>query len=67
MFFLPSCLIYSVILVRFNGPNKMNTISAGMQEEAKIIFTSKILPNKGIVVGVVYVVVVNFYYMFVFV
>ena len=37
-----------ICLVRFNGPNKMNTISAGMQEEAKIIFTDKILGNKDI-------------------
>lgn len=38
----------NVAIIRFNGPGKMNTISAGMQGEAEKIFTEKILTNKDI-------------------
>ncbi len=37
-----------IALVRFNGPNKMNTISAGMQEDAKSLFTKQIMGNKDV-------------------
>jgi len=37
-----------VAIVRINGPNKMNTISAGMQAEAQAIFRDKILGNKDV-------------------
>ena len=37
-----------VAIVRLNGPNKMNTISAGMQAEAQAIFREKILGNKDV-------------------
>ena len=34
-----------VAVVRFNGPEKMNTISMGMQKESETIFRSQILSN----------------------
>ena len=37
-----------VAIVRFNGPNKMNTISKGLQGEAEILFKEQIFPNKNI-------------------
>lgn len=37
-----------VAIVRFNGPDKMNTISMGLQEESKHIFEKKIVGNKDI-------------------
>ena len=37
-----------VAIIRFNGPGKMNTISAGMQGEAVSMFRDQILPNKDI-------------------
>jgi len=37
-----------VAVVRFNGPEKMNTISMGMQKESETIFRSQILSNKEI-------------------
>ncbi len=38
----------NVAVVRFNGPGKMNTISAGMQQEGEKIFRDIILPNKDV-------------------
>ena len=38
----------NIAIVRLNGPNKMNTISIGMQADAEKLFKEKILPNKGI-------------------
>lgn len=35
-------------IIRINGPNKMNTISLGMQLESENIFKNEILPNKDI-------------------
>ncbi|RYG69258.1 hypothetical protein EON64_03150, partial [archaeon] len=37
-----------VAIVRLNGPEKMNTISKGMQADAEKIFREKVLPNKDI-------------------
>ncbi len=37
-----------IAIIRFNGPNKMNTISAGMQADAERIFKDHVLPNKDI-------------------
>lgn len=38
----------SVALIRFNGPDKMNTISMGMQKESETIFKSHILSNPAV-------------------
>lgn len=37
-----------VAIVRLNGPEKMNTISTGMQSEAEQLFKEQIMPNKDI-------------------
>ena len=37
-----------VAVIRLNGPNKMNTISQGLQDEIEAIFREKILTNKDI-------------------
>eukprot|EP01031_Cornospumella_fuschlensis_P036568 gene36568-44359_t len=37
-----------VAIVRLNGPEKMNTISQGMQADSEKIFREKVLPNKDI-------------------
>jgi enoyl-CoA hydratase/carnithine racemase len=41
-------IVDSVGIVRLNGPDKMNTISMGMQKEAQEIFTTKILDNNDV-------------------
>jgi len=35
-------------IVRINGPNKMNTISMGMQQDSERMFKEDILPNKDV-------------------
>ena len=37
-----------VAVIRLNGPNKMNTISQGLQDEIEVIFREKILTNKDV-------------------
>jgi hypothetical protein len=34
-----------IAMIRFNGPEKMNTVSTGMQKEFQHIFTTKIINN----------------------
>lgn len=46
LFFDPHIMLF--FLVRFNGPNKMNTISQGFQKEAEEIIMKHVVGNKDI-------------------
>ena len=37
-----------IALIRFNGPNKMNTLSAGMQSDVENMFNKYIIGNKDV-------------------